>query len=43
VTRDFTAIEPGINESKYYAPGVGLILEVDMEGNRVQLVEMTTP
>jgi hypothetical protein len=43
VTRDFTAIEPGINESKYYALGVGLILEVDNEGNRVELVEMTTP
>jgi len=43
VTRDFTAIEPGINESKYYALGVGLILEVDNEGNRVELVKMTTP
>jgi hypothetical protein len=43
ITRDFTAIEPGINESKYYAPGVGLILEVDDEGNRVELVEMIKP
>jgi hypothetical protein len=43
VTRDFTPIEPGINESKYYKPGTGLILEVDDEGNRLELVEMTTP
>ena len=41
ITRDFTAIEPGINEYKYYAPGKGLILEVDMDGNRVELVSMT--
>jgi hypothetical protein len=43
VTRDFTPLEPGVNESKYYAPGVGLILEVDAEGVRVELVEFTTP
>lgn len=41
VTRDFTPLEPGINENKYYKPGVGLILEVDMEGNRLELVEFT--
>ncbi len=28
VTRDFTPIEPGHEEHKHYAPGVGLILEV---------------
>ena len=43
ITREFTLIEPGVNENKYYKPDVGLILEVDMEGNRVELVEMTTP
>ncbi len=43
VTRDFTALEPGVEENKYYAPDVGLILEVDGEGNRVELVEITTP
>jgi hypothetical protein len=26
-TRDFTPLEPGVNEHKYYAPGVGLVLE----------------
>ena len=43
VTRDFTPIEPGINENKFYKPGVGLILEVNDQGERVELVEMTTP
>jgi hypothetical protein len=43
VTRNFTPIEPGVDEYKYYAPGVGLILEVDGEGNRVELVEITMP
>lgn len=43
VTRNFTPIEPGANETKYYAPGVGLILELDGDGNRVELVEVTTP
>jgi hypothetical protein len=42
VTRDFTPLEPGVNEIKYYAPGVGLILEVDDEGNRTELVEILT-
>ncbi len=43
VTRNFTALEPGVEELKYYAPGVGLILEVDGEGNRTELVEFTMP
>ena len=30
-------------EDKFYAPGIGLILEVDPDGNRVELVSMTTP
>ena len=34
VTREFTPLEPGVEEFFYYAPGVGLILEVDGEGNR---------
>jgi len=38
VTRESTPIEPGVNENKYYKPDVGLILEVDMEGNRVKLI-----
>lgn len=41
VTRDFTPIEPDAEEYKYYAPGVGLILEVGQDGSRVELVEFT--
>lgn len=44
VTRDFSPLEPGISEEKYYAPGVGLILEVDNEGERgPELVNLTQP
>jgi len=38
VTRDFTPLEPGTEERKYYAPGVGLFLEVDVEsGDTLEL------
>lgn len=43
VTKEFTPIEPGVYENKHYVPGIGLILEEDMEGSRVELVEFTTP
>jgi hypothetical protein len=40
VTHEFTPIEPDASEAKYYAPGIGLILEVDEEtGDRVELIE----
>jgi hypothetical protein len=40
VTREFTPLEPEVAEAKFYAPGVGLILEVDLDmGDRVELVE----
>jgi hypothetical protein len=40
VTRDFTPLEPDAEERKYYAPGIGLFLEVDTEeGEIVQLVD----
>jgi hypothetical protein len=43
VTRDFTPIEPDADEQKYYAPGIGLILEVEMEtGARSELVSFTS-
>jgi len=32
MTRDWTPLEPGIAENKYYAPGVGLIREVTVQG-----------
>jgi hypothetical protein len=42
VTREFSPLEPDADEQKYYAPGIGLILEVDMEtGVRNELVSFT--
>jgi hypothetical protein len=43
VTRELTPLEPDSDETKVYAPGVGLILEIDDEGNRVELVEFSIP
>jgi hypothetical protein len=41
VTKDFTPIDPDAVEHKYYKPGVGLILEVNVEtGERMELVEI---
>ncbi len=41
-TRDFTPLEPDVNEHKYYAPGIGMIVEINLEdGERVELVEFT--
>jgi hypothetical protein len=43
-TADFTPLEPDALEHKFYAPGVGLVLEVDVEsGDRVELIEFTEP
>lgn len=43
VTREWTPLEPDVVEEKYYAPGVGTILEVQTVGGdgRVELVEYT--
>ncbi|MBD3868569.1 MAG: hypothetical protein IFK94_10640 [Acidobacteria bacterium] len=42
-TRDFTPIEPDALEYKYYAWGVGFVLEEKPEeGIRIELIEMTT-
>lgn len=40
-TRDFTPLEPGANEHKFYAPGIGVIVElnVDDPDDRAELVE----
>ena len=44
VTHDFTAIEPGIVENKYYARDIGLILELNPDTHeRVELVEFHSP
>jgi hypothetical protein len=43
VTKDFTPIEPNAEENKYYAPGIGLILEIDLEtGERMELIDIKT-
>lgn len=39
-TRDFTPLDAEANENKFYAAGIGLIVEVDMNsGDRVELIE----
>ena len=47
VTRDFSPLEPEANEHKYYMPGIGLVLEIDMEdgeaGDRLELMEVINP
>jgi hypothetical protein len=40
-TEDWTPIEPGKREHKFYAPGIGLVLEVNPDtGARTELVEI---
>jgi hypothetical protein len=40
-TRDFNPLEPDVNEYKYYAPGVGVVLEEEAGGGeRVELVSI---
>ena len=40
-TKDFTRLEPTADEHKYYAKGVGVVLEVSLHGNeRTELVSM---
>ena len=41
VTRDFTPLSPGDDEQKFYAPGVGLILEIGPDGDRTELISVT--
>ena len=43
VTFDFSPLDPEAEENKYYAPNIGLILEVDLTtGDRVELVNFVT-
>ncbi len=43
-TREFTPLEPDVNEYKYYCAGVGLVQEVDVaDGDGVKLTSMTVP
>jgi hypothetical protein len=45
LTHDFTPIEPDASESKFYAPGVGVIVELDDHDptTRVELVDIIGP
>jgi hypothetical protein len=36
VTKEWTPLEPGAVEHKYYAPGVGLILVEELKGGMVR-------
>ncbi len=44
VTREWTALEPGVEENKYYAPGIGVIKEEIVKGGTggLELVEIST-
>jgi hypothetical protein len=44
VTKEWTPLEPGHVEQKFYAPGVGLVLVLEHHGKivRVELVDITT-
>jgi len=45
VIREWTPLEPGLAEEKFYARGVGPVLEVKVEGGegRVELISFTAP
>jgi hypothetical protein len=40
-TEDSTPFEPGLIEDKYYAPGKGLVLTIDPDGTREELISIT--
>ncbi|MCB9868640.1 MAG: hypothetical protein H6836_06430 [Planctomycetes bacterium] len=42
-TRNFTPIEPGVEERKFYAPGIGVVLTVGPTGKRTELVQVIDP
>lgn len=44
MTKEWTPLEPGFSEHKYYAPGIGMVLEVVVEGGEgtMELVDATT-
>ena len=45
MTKDWNVLEPGIEEHKYYAEGIGVVLEKDVKGGsgRVELVAIEGP
>jgi hypothetical protein len=41
-TKEWTPLEPDVLEYKYYAPGTGTVLEVDVEtGERAELIDIS--
>ena len=43
-SKDFTPLEPDVNENKYYCRGVGLVLTVDVAtGEREELLDAQNP
>ncbi len=40
-TTEWTPLEPGVKEYKFYAPGTGLVLETGKHGERLELVSIT--
>ncbi|MBI3449266.1 MAG: hypothetical protein HY049_10170 [Acidobacteria bacterium] len=41
-THEFSPLEPDANEHKFYAPGIGFVLEIDLvSGDRTELVSVT--
>ena len=43
-THDFTRLEPALNEDKYYCPGIGVALEINLNtGGRLELVSRIVP
>lgn len=44
VTNESNPLEPGAFETKYYAPGIGFLVEIDPEtGDRLELTSITIP
>jgi hypothetical protein len=39
-TEDWNALEPGIIEHKYYAPGTGFVKEETADGTLLELVDI---
>lgn len=42
-TMDWTPLEPGVREHKFYCPGTGVVLEVNRRGGRNELVSIFLP
>ncbi len=40
-TEEFTSLEPGVLSGKHYAAGVGLVVDVNADGSRLELVSVT--